>query len=63
MFLAGPCDRDEGPLGPESPLLAAKEKDATDWTLYGSRIAFELADFIYRCSQMSASDFNMLCKL
>lgn len=50
-------------LRPESPLLAAEEKDVTDWTPYGSRIAFELADFIYRRSQMSASDFNTLCKL
>jgi hypothetical protein len=63
MFLDEPCDSNRGPLDPESPLLVAEEKDATDWTPYNSYVAFELADFIYRCNQMSAGDFNVLCKL
>jgi hypothetical protein len=63
VFLGEPCDSDGGPLDPESLLLAAKAKDVTDWTLYSSCIAFELANFIYRRNQMSASDFNALCKL
>jgi hypothetical protein len=50
-------------LDPESPPLAAEAKDANDWTPYGSRLAFELADFTYRRNQMSAGDFNALCKL
>jgi hypothetical protein len=41
----------------------AKATDDTDWTPYGSHIAFEVADFVYRCNQMSASNFGMLCKL
>jgi Plavaka transposase len=41
----------------------AEARDVTDWTPYGSRIAFELADFIYRRNQMSAGDFNTLCEL
>ena len=50
-------------MDPELPSLAAEAKDITDWTLYDSRIAFKLADFIYRHNQMSASNFNMLCEL
>jgi hypothetical protein len=37
--------------------------DDTDWMPYDSRIAFELADFIYKCNQMSAGNFSMLCEL
>jgi hypothetical protein len=62
-ILGEPCDSDGGPLDPGSPLLASKEKDVTDWTPYGSRVAFELADFIYKHNQMSAGDCNALCKL
>ena len=61
--LGEPCDSDGGPLDPESPPLVAEVKDVTDWTPYGSRVAFELADFIYRRNQMSAGDFNALCEL
>lgn len=50
-------------MDPESPPPLAEEKDATDWTPYNSRVAFELADFIYRRNQMSAGNFNILCKL
>ena len=63
VFVGEPCNSNGGPLDPESPPPVAKPKDVTDWTLYGSRVAFKLADFIYRCNQMSASNFNMLCKL
>ena len=62
-ILGEPCDSNGGPLDPGSPPLAAKEKDVTDWTPYGSCVAFELADFIYKCNQMSAGDCNTLCKL
>jgi hypothetical protein len=41
----------------------AEATDDTDWTPYGSRIAFEVADFIYRRNQMSAGNFGMLCEL
>ena len=63
MFLGEPCDSNGSLLGPDSPLLVAEARDVTDWTPYGSRIAFELADFIYRRNQMSAGDFNTLCEL
>ena len=61
--LGQPYDSNGGPLDPESPLRAAKAKDATDWTLYSSHVAFKLTDFIYRCNQMSTGNFNALCKL
>ena len=63
MFVGEPCDRDGGPLDPELPPPVAELKEVTDWMLYGSCVAFELADFIYRHNQISASDFNTLCKL
>jgi len=63
VFVGEPCDSNGGPLDPESPPPVAKPKDMTDWTPYGSCVAFKLADFIYRRNQMSAGDFNMLCKL
>ena len=34
-----------------------------DWTPYGNRMAFEVADFIFRRNQMSAGNFSTLCKL
>jgi len=47
-------------LDPGLPLLAAEVKEVTDWTLYGSHVAFKLADLIYRCNQMSAGKPMML---
>jgi hypothetical protein len=34
-----------------------------DWTPYQSRVEFELADFLYRRNQMSATDINYLLNL
>ena len=55
-----PCDEDGTPfLDPKtSPVIQRQQSD--NWTPYRSRIAFELADFLYHCEQMSAGNINIL---
>ncbi|KIK20961.1 hypothetical protein PISMIDRAFT_12594 [Pisolithus microcarpus 441] len=38
-------------------------KPPDDWSPYSSRLEFELADFIYTCSQISAANLNTLLEL
>jgi hypothetical protein len=58
-----PCDEDGTPLlDPEtSPVIPRQQSD--DWTPYKNRIAFELADFLYRREQMSAGNTDILLEL
>jgi len=49
-------------LDPEaSPNIPHQQSD--DWTPYKNRIAFELADFLYRREQMSAGNVDILLEL
>lgn len=43
------------------PTIEIKTSD--DWTPYDSRLAFETAEFAYKCSKMSAGNFNILSQL
>jgi hypothetical protein len=59
-----PCDEDGIPLlDPE--MLPVKQLDncQCQWTPYKNRIAFELADFLYRREQMSAGNIDILLEL
>jgi hypothetical protein len=38
-------------------------KDATDWTPFNNRLAFETAEFLFKRVKMSAANIDMLCTL
>ena len=58
-----PCDEDRTPLlDPKiSPVIPHQQSD--NWTPYKNRIAFELAEFLYRREQMSAGNADILLEL
>lgn len=58
------CDKYGNDIPIDSP-PPPRESDLgpDDWTPYQSRIEFELADFLYRRNQMSASDIDYLLNL
>jgi hypothetical protein len=58
-----PCEEDGTPLlDPKtSPIVPPQHSD--NWTPYKHRIAFELADFLYRREQMSAGNADILLEL
>jgi hypothetical protein len=48
----------------DSPLPPCESGNGpNDWTPYAGRVEFELADFLYRQNQMSASDIDTLLNL
>ncbi|KAI6137566.1 hypothetical protein BKA82DRAFT_4379823 [Pisolithus tinctorius] len=59
-----PCDSSGNPLpvGQSSPQTPS-EKQPNDWSPYSSRLEFELADFLFTRSQMSAANINELLDL
>ncbi|KIO02519.1 hypothetical protein M404DRAFT_27765 [Pisolithus tinctorius Marx 270] len=59
-----PCDSSGNPLpvGQSSPQTPS-EKQPNDWLPYSSRLEFELADFLFTRSQMSAANINELLDL
>ncbi|KAI6137689.1 hypothetical protein BKA82DRAFT_4334648 [Pisolithus tinctorius] len=64
-YLTGqPCDSSGNPLpvGQSSPQTPS-EKQPNDWLPYSSRLEFELADFLFTRSQMSAANINELLDL
>lgn len=59
VFIGQPCDEDGNPLDPVSPLIA-ETRDPTDWTLFLNCVEFEIAEFLYKRCQMSASNIDTL---
>jgi hypothetical protein len=64
-FTALPCEEDGTPLlDPDtSPNVTVPCQRSDDWTPYKNRVAFELADFLYRHEQMSAGNIDFLLQL
>ena len=62
-----PCDidRNDLPLGtlPSVPILDGSPSLSDTWDPFDGQEHFELADFLYRCNQMSAGDINELLGL
>ena len=58
-----PCDVDGAPLDPNSPKPTLNVKDPDVWSPYDSCLAFETAEFVYKCCKMSAGNFNVLSEL
>ena len=59
------CDEDGNELPPNSPppVHSAPQCSADDWCPHESRIQFELANFLYRCNQMSQGNTDILLSL
>jgi hypothetical protein len=61
-----PCEEDGTPLldglDPDSKAIIPHQR-SDNWTPYKNRIAFELADFLYRREQMSAGNIDILLQL
>ncbi|KAI0652180.1 hypothetical protein C8Q79DRAFT_898811 [Trametes meyenii] len=62
-MLGLPCDSqgNQLPAGAKPP--PAPVRSQSDWTPYRDRVAFELADLLYRKEQMPASNINTLLEL
>ncbi|KAI5983739.1 hypothetical protein F5J12DRAFT_907985 [Pisolithus orientalis] len=59
-----PCDSSGNPLPVgQSSLQTPSEKQPNDWSPYSSHLEFELADFLFTHSQMSAANINKLLDL
>ena len=64
MLLGQKCDQDGVNIAVDSlPPPRDSDRGPHDWTPYAGRVEFELADFIYRQNQMSASDIDTLLNL
>jgi hypothetical protein len=58
------CDENGNDIPPDTPPPARDSDQGPDkWTPYNSRLEFELADFLYRREQMSASGINFILGL
>ena len=58
------CDVDWNELPPNSPPPdLAPQCSSDDWSPYESHIQFELANFLYRCNQMSEGDTDFLLNI
>ena len=56
-------DRNELPPNSPSPVHSAPQSSSDDWFPYKSHVQFELANFLYRCNQMSQGDTDILLNL
>ena len=56
-------DRNELPPNGPSPVHSAPQSSSDDWFPYKSHVQFELANFLYRCNQMSQGDTDILLNL
>lgn len=64
ITLGQPCDRHGNDLLPDAPPPPnAKQRKTDDWSPYGNRIEFELADFLFKRTQISAGSINALMDL
>ncbi|KAG5640456.1 hypothetical protein DXG03_008589 [Asterophora parasitica] len=64
MHARQPCDELGNDLPPNTPPLPrAGEQPLDDYSLYGSRAEFELADFLYRKEQMSGKKIDKLMEI
>ena len=63
LFLGEICDENGNRLPPDTPPAPHDDRGPNDWTPYGNRLQFEVADFLFRRNQMSASDINFLLSL
>jgi hypothetical protein len=58
-----PCDQYGYDLLPNAPPHPTSNPSPDDWSPYGDRVEFEFAEFIYRKTQMSATNIDTLLDL
>lgn len=64
LFSGTICDEHGNDLPPDTPPPPCpSDRGPDDWTPYGNRVEFEVADFLYRCNQMSGSDIDFIFNL
>ena len=57
------CDKDEHEIPPNSPPPPVTQYSTDNWFPYENHTQFELANFLYRCNQMSKGDTDFLLNL
>ena len=57
------CDKDGHEIPPNSPPPPVMQHSTDDWFPYESHIQLKLADFLYRCNQMSEGNMDFLLNL
>ncbi|KAF8267179.1 hypothetical protein EI94DRAFT_1802116 [Lactarius quietus] len=58
------CDASGHFIPPDSPLPAIdSDQGPKNWAPYKNRLQFEVADFLYRCNQMSGGNINFVLNL
>jgi hypothetical protein len=62
-YIAHPCDPDGAFLPPGAPPPPITEKSPDDWTPYGSRVEFELADYLFTKNQTPAHSIDQLLNI
>ncbi|KAG2151792.1 hypothetical protein BD769DRAFT_1380665 [Suillus cothurnatus] len=60
---AHPCDPDGAFLPPGAPPPPITEKSLDDWTPYGSRVEFELANYLFTKNQTPTHSINQLLNI
>ncbi|KAH9927359.1 uncharacterized protein B0H18DRAFT_1118615 [Fomitopsis serialis] len=64
VAIALPCTRDGSEfIEPGAPPPSRDRPDKGNWTPFGSRLEFEVAEFLYKKNQMSQRDVNTLMDL
>jgi len=58
-----PCDLHGNPLPPGVPPPARETPQPGDWTPFDSEVQFKLADLLYHCAEVSASNIDTLLKI
>lgn len=62
-YLATPCDLAGNFLPRNAPPPPAETKSPTDWTPFSSRVEYEVADLVFKQTQMSNPHVNRLLEL
>jgi len=62
-LIAHPCDEYGDFLPPGAPPSPQETPLQGDWTPFGSEVEFKLAELLYRCAELSASNIDALLDL
>lgn len=61
LFVSGqPCDSEGNFLAEDVPPLPYTDTSRNDWSPYGNRLEFEMADFLFTKSQSSSREIDFL---
>lgn len=63
LYLGTPCDSEGNYLPENTPPPPLQEQDKDNWSSFGSRIRFELAEELYQNNEASASSIDRILNL